>query len=254
LSYLGRLAGRKGKRPGRSSPSRNAYLTLELLGERILLSAGDAIPLFIGPTLPGPGDFGWSAARAGNGLVPVSSNYDDPFARQTFVNWMDLADFDHDNGSGPTRLAGPRVLIRDQPIIYRTDPQTGLFKPFAENPWPEPTTDRPGNFVFDEPRFPFFTPERGPDGKILRDQNGLQIWGKWDLHIGMTTAFDAANQVLHAAEGWAGRRIPWGISGQLEINTHNFIDFNEEYNPADRTAYFGLVPYRYTWEQQIRIF
>jgi hypothetical protein len=254
LKYLRRLTDRKGKTPRKCSRSRQGRLTLELLGERILLSAGSSISPFIGPLLPGPGDFGWSAALADNGLVPVSSNYDDPFVRPDFVRWMDPADFDYDNASGPTRLSGPRVLIRDMPLIYRMDPQSGEYKPFAENPWPEPTTNRPGNFVFDEPRFPFFTPERGPDGKILRDQKGLQLWGKNDLHDGMTTAFDAANQALHASEGWAGRRIPWGINGRLEINTHWYIDLNAVYSPADRALYFGVVPYRYAWEQQIRMF
>src|SRR5690348_9035556 len=103
-SYLLQLAGRKGKRPRSSSRSRQACPTLELLGERILLSAGNSIPPFIGPLLQGPDGFGWPAAAAGNGLVPVSSNYDDPFARQALVKWMDLADFDHDN-SAPTRLS-----------------------------------------------------------------------------------------------------------------------------------------------------
>jgi hypothetical protein len=216
---------------------------LELLGERVLLSAGSSIPAFIGPTL-----------AASDGPVPVSSNYDDPFVRAANVDWMDLADFDHDNGSGPTRLSGPRVLIRDMPIIYRQDPNTLELKPFAENPWPEPTTDRPGNFVFDEPRFPLYNPARGPDGKVLVDDKGLLIWLKNDLHDGMTTAFDAANRALHAAEGWTGRRIPWGINGRLEINTHYYVAVNSLYSPPDRSLYCGIVAYRLPGEQQVKIF
>ena len=75
LNYLRQLAGRKGKTTRNSSRSRHGCLTLELLGERILLMAGSAIPPFIGPTLPGP-----------DRLVPVSSNYDDPFARAANVS------------------------------------------------------------------------------------------------------------------------------------------------------------------------
>src|SRR5262249_877001 len=102
LKSLRRLASRKGETSRRSSRSRQGCLTLERLGERILLAAGTSL--------------------AANGLVPISSNYDDPFARAAHVEWMDLADFDCHGASVPTRLSGPRVLIRDTPVIYRKDP------------------------------------------------------------------------------------------------------------------------------------
>jgi hypothetical protein len=214
-------------------------LTLERLGERVLLTTGSSI-------LP-------------DGLVPVSSNYDDPFAKPANVQWMDLADFDHDNGSGPIRLSGPRVRIEDESVISRLDPFTLEYKGgFAENPWPEPTTDRPGNFVFDEPRFPLLNEARGPDGQILLDENGLQIWLKNDLHVGMTTAFDAANRVLHAAEGWAGRQIPWGINGRLEIEPHAFFSGDPAvcgfYSPSARSVFLSVFPYRLPGDQQTKIF
>jgi hypothetical protein len=148
--------------------------------------------------------------------------------------------------------------MEDEDFIYRRDATTGEYKPFAENPWPEPTSNRPGNFVFDEPRFPILNVERGPDGQVLLDQNGLQIWVKNDLHVGMTTAFEAANWVSHAAEGWAGRRIPWGINGRLEIETHAFYsDYPEElgfYSPSARMLFFGVFPYRLPGDQQTKIF
>ena len=76
LNSWRRLAGRKGKR------SRQGGLTLEPLGERILLAAGSALPLLLGPTLAGSDGSGRSIAVADHGLdrlVPVSSYYDDPF-------------------------------------------------------------------------------------------------------------------------------------------------------------------------------
>jgi hypothetical protein len=188
-------------------------------------------------------------------LVPISSNYDDPFVRPANVEWMNPADFD---SASPTRLSGPRVVIEDEDFIYRQDPTTGQYKPFAENPWPEPTTNRPGNFVFDEPRFPILNVARGPDGQVLLDQNGLQIWVKNDLHVGMTTAFEAANWVLHAAEGWAGRHIPWGINGRLEIEPHAFYSgYGDEtglYSPSARMIFLSVSPYQLPGDQQTKIF
>jgi hypothetical protein len=250
-SYLRQLAGRKGKTLWRSSRSRKTCLILELLGERIVLSAGGSLPSFIDPVLPGAGDFVWSPAAVGNGLVPVSSNYDDPFVRPSNVAWMNLADFDSAN---PTNLSGPHVVIEDEDRLFRRDPDTGQLKGFAENPWPEPTTNRPGNFVFDEPRFPLFNVERGPDGKPLLDANGLHICVKNDLHVGMTTAFEAANWVLHGAENWAGRAIPWGVNGLLLIEPHALIDFNAFYSANLRALFFGVVPYRLPGVQEIKIF
>src|SRR5262249_1027670 len=106
----------------------------------------------------------------------------------------------------------------------------------------------------DEPRFPLLNVARGPDGQVLLDQRGLQIWVKNDLHVGMTTAFEAANRVLHAAEGWAGRRIPWGINGRLEINPPAYISDDAFYSWTDRSLYLGIVPYRLPGDQQTKIF
>src|SRR5262249_7534613 len=161
----------------------------------------------------------------------------------------------HDTPSGlPTSLSGLHALVFNESIIYRQDRMTHVFKPFAENPWPEPTANRFGNFVFDEPRFPLHNVERGPDGQPLLDKDGLQIWVKNDLHVGMTTAFEAANRVLHASEGWAGRPVPWGVDGKLEIGAHGFIDLNAFYSPITRAIFFGVAPYRLPGEQQVRIF
>ena len=110
-------------------------------------------------------------------------------------------------------------------FIFRLDQTTGLFKPFAWNPWPViALANADGSFRFpDEPRFPFFEIERGPDGKpILRD--GLQVWKPNDLRRGMTTVFEAANKVKDAAEDWSGRYIPWGVDGVLNIEPQAFID------------------------------
>src|SRR5262245_40723097 len=112
FNYLLWLAGQKSKTLRRSSRSRQRSLTLELLGERIVLSAGNSIPSFIGPMLPGSGDFVWLPAAGGNGLVPVTSNYDDPFVRPSHVAWMNLADFD---SLTPTRLSGRYARIDEDP-------------------------------------------------------------------------------------------------------------------------------------------
>src|SRR5262249_50139252 len=131
----------------------------------------------------------------------------------------------------------------------------GNINPFAENPWPlHGTANRFGNFVFNEPHFPFFSLVRGPDGKPLLDKDGLQIWVKNDLRYGMNTAFAAANWVQHTAEAWAGRPIPWGVNGILSIEPQCFIGFNAFYSGSARQLFFGVFPYRLPGEQQVRMF
>src|SRR5262249_1832121 len=178
------------------------------------------------------------------------------FVRPTHVAWMNPADFDQDSASGnPTQLAGLRVQVGNEDVLFRKDATTGDFKPFAENPWPrQGTANRFGNFVFDEPRFPLFNVGRGPDGKPLLDQAGLQIWVKNDLRYGMNTAFEAANWVVHTAEAWAGRPLPWGDNGQLFIEPQAFIEFNGYYSPSARQIFMGVVPYPLAREQQIKMF
>src|SRR5262245_30539035 len=66
----------------------------------------------------------------------ISSYKDDPFVRESIVERMDPSRFDQD-ADGRFMLRSDRVEVLDEAIIYRQDPKTGVYKPFAWNPWPE---------------------------------------------------------------------------------------------------------------------
>jgi hypothetical protein len=151
-------------------------------------------------------------------------------------------------------LRNNHVSIQDESKIYRKDPDTQIFKAFAWNPWPEPTSNLSGDFRFpDEERFPLFRVERGSDGKIIL-KDGLQVWSPQDLRLGMTTTFNAANATKDAAESWAGRAIAWGVNGRLDIEAHVFIDFNAFYSPSVRGVFFGVLPYRLPGQTDVKLF
>jgi hypothetical protein len=185
--------------------------------------------------------------------IPVSSNDDDPFAKESNIEGMHRTDFDVDSKGRPVGLRGNRVAILEEDKIFRKNAQ-GDFVPFAWNPWPkEVKPDASGRFVFDEPRFPLHQPERGPDGKVvIRD--GLQVWTPNNLSVGSATTFEAMNSASRAAESWAGRQIDWGNDGRLEAEPHVFIDFNAFYSPSARQLFFGVVPYRLPGETQVKMF
>jgi len=180
-------------------------------------------------------------------VMPISSYDDDPFVADATIDCMDPSRFSLGAGGLPV-LVGDYVKIQDEAVIYRANRATGVFEPFAWNPWPPPTSNADGNFEFlQEERFPLFLVERDASGKlVLRD--GLQVWTPVDLHRGMTTVFEAANSVRDASESWAGRVVPWGQNGQLEVNAHAFIDFNAFYSPAARQLFFAVLPYRLAGE------
>jgi hypothetical protein len=184
----------------------------------------------------------------------ISSYEDDPFVRESDFMRMDPARFGLGEDGRPT-LSGSRVTLSEESKIYRRDPSTGQFKPFAWNPWPqEPKSNMSGDFRFpDEERFPLHRVERGPDGKIIL-KDGLQVWSPNDRRLGSTTTFEAANAVKDAAEFWAGRDIAWGVNGLLDIEPHAFIDFNAFYSANTRTLHFGVVPYRLPGQTEIKIF
>jgi hypothetical protein len=152
-------------------------------------------------------------------------------------------------------LMGNLVTISEESKIYRQDPQTHEFKPFAWNPWPRvATANQQGNFRFpDEARFPLHLAERDAAGKVLL-QDGLQVWTPRDLYLGDTTAFAAAHAAKAAAESWAGRDILWGVNGVLDIEAHVFIDFNAFYSPSSRSLFFAVVPYRLPGQTDVKIF
>src|SRR5262245_54177783 len=162
----------------------------------------------------------------------ISSYENDPFVAESLVRRMDAARFSVDENGRPV-LQSNLVSLGEESKIYRQDPQTMVFKPFAWNPWPiYPAANQQGDFLFrDEERFPLHTVERGADGKIiLRD--GLQVWTpRAHLRLGSTTSYEAAHAAKDAAESWAGRHILWGENGQLLIEPHIFIDFNAFYSP-----------------------
>ncbi|HEY8210174.1 MAG TPA: hypothetical protein VIG99_21965 [Myxococcaceae bacterium] len=193
------------------------------------------------------------AADAWGKPIPVSSNDDDPFAKETNIEGMHRTDFDVDKKGNPVGLRGNRAGVIEEDKIFRKDAQ-GNFVPFAWNPWPkEVKPDANGRFVFDEPRFPLFQQERGPDGKIIV-KDGLQVWTPNNLSIGSATTFEGMNSVSRAAESWAGREIDWGNNGKLEAEPHTFIDFNAFYSPSARQLFFGVVPYRLKGETQVKMF
>ena len=190
----------------------------------------------------------------GKGLFRLLSAYrEDPIVDTSAIARINAAEIGYLE-DGRRVLRGLQVRIFDEPKVYRLDAETKKFVPFAWNPWPEPTANPEGEFTFpEEERFPLFKTERGPDGKtIVRD--GLQLWAKVDLHLGMNTAVAAALAVKSASERWAGRSIPWGDFGTLEINAHSFINFNGFYSPSSRSLFLGVVPYRLPGETDIRMF
>src|SRR5262245_6717622 len=141
----------------------------------------------------------------------ISSYENDPFVSESLVRRMDAERFSVDE-DGRLILRSNLVSLSEESKIYRKDQQTGEFKPFAWNPWPqEPTANQQGDFRFpDEERFPLHTAERDADGKIiLRD--GLQVWTpRVHLRLGATTTYEASHAAKDAAESWAGRHILWG--------------------------------------------
>lgn len=184
----------------------------------------------------------------------ISSYEDDPFVMESLVRRMDVARFRVDE-DGRLIPRSNLVSLSEESKIYRKDPQTGQYKPFAWNPWPqEPTANQQGDFRFpDEARFPLHRVERDSDGKIIL-KDGLQVWAPNDRRLGSTTTFEAAHAVKDAAEFWAGRDILWGQNGVLDIEPHAFIEFNAFYSANTRTLHFGVVPYRLPGQTDIKIF
>jgi hypothetical protein len=187
-------------------------------------------------------------------LMPISAYDDDPFVRDAGVECVPDQGF-YRADDGTLYLWNSRVTVHNEDKIYRRDPVSGEFKPFAWNPWPTYTVaNADGSFRFpEEPRFPLFVIERGPDGKpILRD--GLQVWQPLDLHLGMTTVFEAASKVKDAADDWSGRLVDWGVDGVLDIETAGFVDLNAFYSPSTRALFFGVIPYRLAGTTQVKMF
>jgi len=177
-------------------------------------------------------------------FIPISSYDDDPFVADSVVERLNRLRFDLGE-DGHLILSSSLVRIEDEPLVYREDPKTGNFLPFATNPWPAPAANADGDFRFpNEARFPRHEIERDADGKPVLDERGLQLWKPRDLRRGMTTAFEAAHAAKDAAEFWSGRDLAWGDNGRLKINAHAFIDFNAFYSPSARMLFFGVVPHR----------
>lgn len=186
--------------------------------------------------------------------VPISCYTDDPYVWESDVRHLQLTRFGQAS-DGRLTLLGHPVWVQDEAVIYRENRESGEFTPFAWNPWPETRANENGDFRFsNEERFPLFNPERGTDGKIVM-REGLQVWTLNQLNLGLTTAFAAAGAVKDAAEGWAGRNIPWGQEdGRLSINAHSFIDFNAFYAPGARQLFFGVMPYRLPGQTEVKMF
>src|SRR5215813_3525223 len=116
----------------------------------ILAIALTSLPVSLAQSLTKP-DRDWS--RRSNPMR-ISSYEDDPFVAFSLVQRMDPSRFGL-GADGRPILLGSLVRIQDEPRIFRQDPTTGLFNPFAWNPWPAPTSNLDGDFRFpDEERFP----------------------------------------------------------------------------------------------------
>jgi hypothetical protein len=192
-----------------------------------------------------------SADRGGR-RVPLSSYEDDPFAADSIVECLRTSQLTRLHAQ-QFLLGNGRVAIEDETVIYRQN-ANGEFLPFANNPWPQPLSNAEGNFLFpNEPRFPRHEIERDPNGRMILDENGLQIWKPRDIRRGMNTVFDAANAARAAAEHWAGRELRWGEErgDRLPINAHAFVDFNAFFSPTARQLFFGVAPYRLPGETGI---
>lgn len=202
----------------------------------------------------------WQAqtSAAEGSTIKISSYMDDPFVKESDLRRIEASRIGKDENGKPF-LAGDRVSMINEDFIYREDRSDelnpGTFKRFALNPWPKDgRSNEKGNFNFaDEARFPIHEVERDADGKVvLRD--GLQVWKPRDLRQGITTAFAASNAVREATEFWAGRDLPWGQNGVLQIESQVFVDFNALYSPSAKMVFFGVVPYRLPGETQVKMF
>ena len=146
----------------------------------------------------------------GDRSIRISSYQDDPFVEGSSFERIDGTGLDMGDGGRPM-LANAQLKIVDESVVYRQESDNTDYLPFATNPWPHPMSNEKGNFKFpQEERFPLHLIERGPDGKPILNENGLQIWKPRDIHLGMTTIFDAASAAKEAAEDWSGRNIAWG--------------------------------------------
>ncbi len=185
--------------------------------------------------------------------VRISSFDDDPMVQAAHVEQLAKSAFQLGNDGIPTGLVGPKVKMVESPVIAQMS-DLGNLTPFATNPWSLPAPGADGAFEFaGEERFPKHQTELGPDGKVLKNEAGLQVWKPRTEHLAQATAFEAANTVHSLSEGWAGQPISWGQDGQMAIDAHSFIGVNANYSPLDRSLRFGVVPYK-TAEGELRLF
>ena len=190
----------------------------------------------------------------GDRSIRISSYQDDPFVEASSFERIDGTGLEVGDGGRPM-LSNAELKLVDESVVYRQESDDTDFLPFATNPWPQPMSNEKGSFKFpQEERFPLHLIERGPDGKPILNEDGLQIWKPRDIHLGMTTIFDAASAAKEAAETWSGRNIAWGDDGFLEINSHAFIAFNAFYSPTSQAVFFGVVPYRLPGQTEIKMF
>jgi hypothetical protein len=190
----------------------------------------------------------------GDRSIRISSYQDDPFVEGSSFERIDGTGLEVGDGGRPM-LSNEELKIVDESVVYRQESDNTDYFPFATNPWPHPMSNEKGNFKFpQEERFPLHLIERGADGKPILNEDGLQIWKPREIHLGMTTIFDAASAAKEAAEDWSGRRIAWGTDGLLEINSHAFIAFNAFFSPTAQAVYFGVVPYRPAGQTQVQMF
>jgi len=187
-------------------------------------------------------------------VMPLSSYDDDPSVADAIVECLPGGVYPQTTDER-VLLENDRVTLAEESYIYRLNHDTGLFDPYAWNPWPQDATSNDdGSFRFpDEPRFPLLATQRGPDGKPIR-RDGLLVFTPNDLRRGSNTVFDAANGVKNAAEDWAGRSVAWGNDGVLLIEPHVFWDFNAFYSPFAHQVFFGIVGYRLPGETDVKVF
>ena len=202
-----------------------------------------SLPMTQAQTIPARGSF-----------IPLSMYRDDPFVAASVIEQFDATKFSVDK-DGRLVLRNAQVWVEDEPVIFnKLDFRKWELEAFAWNPWPAPLANLLGDFRFpNETRFPLFIPVRDTEGKIVR-REGLQVWTPNDLHLGMNTAFAAANAAKDAADAWAGRDIAWGRDGLLLIRPHFYIDLNAFHSRFARGLFLGVTVYRRVGETEIKYY
>lgn len=197
-----------------------------------------------GPVSGKPGDPSQS--------VFVTSISDDPSVGGFYQGLLPESDFFVDDQGEPKGLVGSRVWIHERESIHSYGLDHETLEPgdleFAKNGWvalPQPKPGAVGFAFVDESGEQELERQRGANGKLALDEKGREVWTRpAGLHAAQSVAFSVLNEVHRAASEWAGRNVPWGNGGQLEVFPHDFIGLNAYFAPWDRSLRMGISVFR----------